>query len=165
MSKRHKKNIFEQFACMVHDWADYIHDQPDHDFMGDLVTFINNQEEVDYSGDRLQDYVILNPVLLDSSKKKAIVMILSRDIDLKGEKVEKVRFISGKNENISWYFKEVKGYIRRFIYKGQEFTISEHEMFMRIFFNLLEAGYLKEGTCEVNDSFFENDRRYSFDKE
>lgn len=104
---------------------------------------------------RLEPYVC-QPILLNKSCDKAIVLILCRTSDLSDERVEIVKYVSARYERNKWRFKIKKGHSDTFHYSKKYPTTSDTEIGINILGRLIQYGYLKLGDI-YSEKLFESD--------
>jgi hypothetical protein len=158
------KNLFEQYAYLLENSFKFSQEEKGTHLIFRADEYIKSYktENFDFLTTRLHrsEYIILQPFLLNNRRDKGIILVLTRDMDLNDTKVERVHFLSVKYADKKWELRFHEGYVRSFGYEGNAVTLSDQEIFLRVLRNLIDNGYLKGNTCEINDNFFETDSRY-----
>jgi len=104
---------------------------------------------------RLEPY-ICQPILFNKSYDKALILVLSRTLDLGNERVEYINYISAKYVKGKWIFKvnnvrsDTFGYFRNYP------TISDTEIGINILNRLVQYGYINGGEI-YSEKLFNSD--------
>ena len=101
---------------------------------------------------RLEPY-ICQPILFNKTYDKAIVLILSRKLDLAGQRLEYIMYVSAKYEKGRWKFKVKKGHSDTFGYFKNYPTMSDTEIGMNIVDRLMQYGHMNSIDIH-NDKLF-----------
>jgi len=125
-------------------------------FRDSLQLYIDTCKIYNFSNHtRLEPY-ICQPIILNKSHDKAIVLILSRTLDLGNDRVEYITYVSAKYQNNKWFFKVKIGHSDTFHYIKNYPTTSDTEIGINILGRLIQYGYIKRGEI-YSEGLFNSD--------
>lgn len=102
-----------------------------------VYAYIKRYQEYNFYNGREAPEILL-PIIVNPEKNKALIPILQRTLDLSGNRVEYVSYISYKNDNGTWILKYNKGFSDSFGYETSNFpTLSDSAISIKIVRNFL----------------------------
>lgn len=101
---------------------------------------------------RLEPY-ICQPILFNKTYNKAVILVLSRKINLANERSEYINYVSAKYVNGKWIFKVDNVHSDSFDYHKNYPTISDTEIGMNILNRFVQYGYMKSDEIYSEELF------------
>lgn len=155
--------FFKQYAFLLRRSLEY--NIEDVEFKYEIQAFLNNYKEKAPGLDTLinpfsnnasrNGPVILYPYLFNTKKDRVVLLILSRETNMSGAPVEKVKFALGNRVDDEWIFTKKKAHVRSFSYEGGHPVLSDTEIALRILRTFIDWNYMPLGEVKINDDFFE----------
>lgn len=153
--------LFDQYSFLLQNSFKFLENNKS--FRLNLGEYINNYKGYDFNNGRME-YVICHPFLLNNDNDKVIVPVLQRIFDLRGYRMENVKFVSARKQASGWEFKLKKGHVLTYAYGERKEipTFSDQEIMLRVVKSFIEDGYMKINSLKIRDKYFDNTSWYVF---
>jgi len=163
-TKLNKKEVLPSKASSLVEWYGkllekslaFIEKEDNKHFKDSVQLYIDTCKVYNFRNHtRLEPY-ICQPILFNKTYDKALILVLSRTLDLGNERVEYIKYISAKYVKGKWIFKVKTGHSNSFSYFKNSPTISDTEIGMNILNRLVQYGYINGGEI-YSDKLFNSD--------
>lgn len=152
MTKRNIRNTLGEYCERLKESEKFLSEENQAHFKDSVHLYMKNCKEYNFYDGRFEP-LICYPIIANEKHNEALIPILKRADDLKGERVEYIHYVSGKFENGKWHFKIRKGHSESFSYISNYPTLPDSEIGRRVVRNLLLYQYIKEGKTTGEEIF------------
>lgn len=145
VAKKDSKIVERQYLALLKESDAFLSAPDQQNFIPKLQTYIaeiNNENLKDGK----QPAVFLHPIITAENHQKALVIHLSRELDMAGKRIDYVKFISARNVDGHWDFKLKKGHTFAFRYVDEKVkSATDDQLARNTVRNLMLQSYFKNG--------------------
>ena len=146
----------QTYAKLLEESEGFLNSEKKNYFTDSLQNYIKECKDYDfYNHTRMEPYVC-QPILVNKDHNKAIIMVLSRTLDLSNNRVEYIKFVSAKFENNKWMFIVKKGHSETIGYYKNYPTLSDTDIGIDMLTRLIAYKVVKEDFSN-NESLFNSE--------